>query len=318
MQDVAHALGYRCNPYVSALMQHLRSGRQLSHQGTIAILDTLPDQGLWRQIGVQRHFHKGAEWRANELGFTIERHWCPKGDSSAVSALNRILQARGIHGVLIPPVFEQAERPVRLPLEYDAFCCVTVGHRMTEPAFCFALNDQFNTAQTAHSCLRQRGYRRIGLAIPAHTNGITNQLFRQGFAVAENPARPSAVERAILIYQEKAANTKARFCAWMDAYRPDAVLLFNPELLTWIRETGRRVPQDLGVAFLDLDWDIEGLSGMDQNSSLVGAFAAELLVQMVYRNHTGPSSHPHGMLVEGFWRDGSTAPPRKAQPKATR
>ncbi|GAB4250074.1 MAG: LacI family DNA-binding transcriptional regulator [Candidatus Methylacidiphilales bacterium] len=311
VQEAARQLGYRANPYISALMLHLQSGRRLSHQGTLALLDTLPDPQRWRSIGVHRHFHEGAEARAAELGFTLERHWCGRIDRSTPSRLTRILQARGIHGVLIPPLFDQADSNGHLPIDGECFSCVTLGHRMSQPSFCFALNDQFATAQTAHVRLRRLGYDRVGLAIPAHTNAITNNLFQQGFAVALDEAGRSSVKRAIFIYEESSSQSQAAFTAWLRSYRPNALLVFNPNLLGWIKAAGKRVPDDLAVGFLDLDWDLEGLGGMDQNSRLVGAFATELLVQMVYRNQTGPAEHPHGMLVEGFWKDGWTAPARK-------
>jgi DNA-binding LacI/PurR family transcriptional regulator len=309
VRTAADELGYRPNPFVSALMLNLKSKRQVPYNGIIAILDTLAGPTVWKDIGVHRHFHSGACRKAQALGFAVERHWC--GDQKATSAgreLTRRLLARGVHGILIPPLFDRGGLEAQVPIDFREFSCVTLGFRMPSPSFCFSLNDQYSTAQLAFQSLHERGLRRIGLAIPEHTDVITNQLFRQGYRSAAEQAKQKDTERLIFVYKEANPKTEAQFQAWLKRCALDAVIGFNPVLLTWAKKLGLSIPGDIAFGFMDLDWDRDDLSGIEQNSHLVAFHALDMLVQLIYRNEKGACENPYGVMVEGFWRDGKTAP----------
>lgn len=309
VRQVAERLGYTRNPYVSALMRTLKQRRKPSHQGTLAILDTLSHPERWKAIGVHRHFHDGAAAKAQEMGFTLERHWCGGEPAHrAMPRMNRVLQARGIHGLLIPPPYDLGEESPAIPVDYERFCCVTLGCRLTQPALCFAVNDQYASARLAVRAMHQRGYRRIGLVIPEHTDRITGGLFAQGMRAEAEHLHCPCGSVWVFRHQDGDARTPARLGEWLQRNRPDAILGFQPVILQWLGQLGFSVPDQIGVGFLDLDWDMEGLSGIDQNSHLVASAAVDLLVDLVYRNQTGPAPHPFGVVVEGYWRDGSTAP----------
>ena len=60
---------------------------------------------------------------------------------------------------------------------------------------------------------------------------------------------------------------------------------------------------------MDLDGDLPELpevSGIDQNSRLVGAAAVDLLVAAIQRGQKGIPSHPVRTMVEGSWRKGES------------
>lgn len=311
VRRAAETLGYQRNPYVSALMQTLKQRRHPSHQGTLAIVDTLPSPKAWRQIGVHRHFHEGAVAKARRLGFTVERHWCGQARrESEVNRLTQVLEARGILGLLLPPLYDSGEEEPFLPVHYERFCCVTLGCRLSQPPLCFATNDQYASARLAVRSLYQRGYRRIGLVLPEHTNRITQGLFVHGLRSEAEELRCFAGKGSVLIHGQGHPSFPAQLGRWLKDFRPDAVLGFQPEILQLLENIGWPVPEKVGAAFLDLDWDIEGLSGIDQNSHLVASAAVDLLVDLVFRREIGAAPQPFGVVVEGFWRDGPTAPPR--------
>lgn len=92
-------------------------------------------------------------------------------------------------------------------------------------------------------------------------------------------------------------------------YRPDVIVSVSRFGIRLIEERGLAVPGELGYASLDLDGDMpeyEGLSGIDQNSHMVGAAAVDMLVGAIQRGQRGVPLHPVRIEVEGVWRHGTS------------
>lgn len=310
IQEVAKRLHYKPNPYVSALMSHLRTTRPIPYQANIAILDTFAGVDDWKQFSVQRTFDAGASARAGQLGYKLERVWAGVEGASKQS-LTRILLSRGIRGVLIPPFRDYSSRGQDVPIEHSEFACVTLGCKMVEPGFHFATNDQYMTGQLAHDHLLGLGYRRVGLAIPDYVECIVEQRFSAGFRNALELRGAPLARQAVLRYEP--SRGKMQFLKWFEAFKPDAVCSTFPEVRGWLKGAGIKVPQDVAVALLDVDESTPGWSGVDQESRLVGAAAVDLLVQLLQRNELGAPAKPFGLTIEGTWVDGSTAPGKKAR-----
>lgn len=305
--EIARRLEYTPNPYVSALMSHLRSSRPIPYQANIAILDTLPAKEDWLKFSVQRKFHSGAENRAKQLGYKLERFWAG-GDSENRKSLTRILLSRGIRGILIPPLGDYSTRGEDIPLDYSEFACVTVGCKVDNPGFHFATNDQYVTGQLAHDNLLELGYERVGMAIPDYVECIVEQRFSAGFRNALERRGQATLRQAVIRYGS--ADPKRQFLKWFDAFRPDAICATFPVVRDWLVEHRVRVPEDVGVALLDLDESSVGWSGVDQSSEAVGRAAVDLLVQLLQRNELGAPEIPFGLTIEGKWVAGDSAPGR--------
>jgi DNA-binding LacI/PurR family transcriptional regulator len=222
--------------------------------------------------------------------------------------LTRMLVARGIRGVLIPPLRDHASAGTDIPLRLEEFACVTVGCRVTEPALHFAANDQFFTGQLAHQKLLELGYRRVGLVIPKYIEEIVECRFSAGFRNALEIHRERPLRDAVLRYD--ADGGAEALMRWFGRFKPDAVCTVFPEVADWLKGRSVRVPND--VAFATLDWGptCPGWAGVDQESARVGAAAVDVIVQLLQRNDLGPPEHIFGLSIEGTWVHGSTAPPR--------
>lgn len=305
VQEAARRLGYAPNPYVSALMSHLRTARPIPYQATIAIVDTLPAPDDWKRFSVQRQFHRGVELRAQQLGYQIERFWAGGPDCKKES-LTRILLSRGIRGVIIPPLRDYSTKGDELPLQHEEFACVTLGCKVVEPGFHFATNDQYVTGQLAGSHLLRLGYRRVGMAIPDYVECIVEQRFSAGFRNALERSGASAPKNCVLRYNQN--NAKAELLRWVASYKPDAICTTFAIVHDWLTSAGLKIPADIGLAILDLDDATGEWSGVDQCSPMVGGAAVDLLVQLLQRNELGAPAHPFGLTIEGAWRDGKTAP----------
>jgi LacI family transcriptional regulator len=52
--------------------------------------------------------------------------------------------------------------------------------------------------------------------------------------------------------------------------------------------------------------DYPDVSGIDQNSEIVGGAAVDMLVAAIHRGHRGIPSHPVRVEVEGSWKAGKS------------
>ncbi len=303
IQEVAQKLGYHTNPYISALMTHVRQTRPPPYQATLAWIDRLP-ANAWRENHVQTEFFNGAVGRAKELGFNLERIACLDPILNP-ARLGEILHARGISGVLCSADTPDA-RLKKLPFEVRSFAVVTVGCRFTNPDLHFSTNDQFLTARAAHRRLLELGYRRVGFVTTQGLEDIVDHRFSGGYLSAVKTGDDPAVP---VFFAD--LNSDAGFAEWLHEHKPDVVLTtFMVELLAKIERAGLRVPHDVAFAMLDWDETLPHVAGIRQNHLRVGAGAVDVLVSQINRNEFGVPLHAQGVLIEGEWVDGATAPPR--------
>jgi LacI family transcriptional regulator len=81
-----------------------------------------------------------------------------------------------------------------------------------------------------------------------------------------------------------------------------------PQLRAVLRAQRRRVPNELGVAVLSHLVEGTGFSGLQQNQSLMGAWAVELLAARIANRDLGVPSNPRIEMVESEWIDGGSLP----------
>ena len=122
-------IGYRTNPLVAALMTQVQAGRPVQYHGTIgvcydpAMFPEGPDS-----LKADR-FYQGAVRQAAAQGFTTELFRFDAINTKPAHH-SRILQARGIQGVLFLPIFQS---PVRLELDVQSLAVCCVGYPIVQP-----------------------------------------------------------------------------------------------------------------------------------------------------------------------------------------
>jgi DNA-binding LacI/PurR family transcriptional regulator len=100
---------------------------------------------------------------------------------------------------------------------------------------------------------------------------------------------------------------------WLEQQRPDAMVFVHlydvlPELRAILRRQRIRVPGQLGVAVLSQILEGSGLSGLQQNQPLMGAWAVELLAARITNRDFGIPANPRIEMVESRWiENGSLA-----------
>jgi len=92
---------------------------------------------------------------------------------------------------------------------------------------------------------------------------------------------------------------------WLKRNKPD-VLVGYSHLLPIIEALGYSVPSDIGLASLAIDQRDPQISGINQNDSIIGKVAIDILVGIMHRGEKGPPSVPIRTLVDGNWFEGGT------------
>jgi LacI family transcriptional regulator len=305
IHEIATQLGYRPNPLVSALMTQLRDVRRVPRPTTLAFVTAFPTADGWRRPGPFVDFFDGAKSRAEALGYTLEEWWARKPGLS-VERFSEILYNRNIHGLLIAPLPAGGST---LDLNWQRFAPATIAFSLDSPLIHRASNDQYHSIRMAIHKLRDRGYRRIGLAITEEQDVRVQRKWTAGYLVEQQSLKPGERVPTLLA----SGQFGRAFQDWFQEHRPDAVLTQETRCVEFLRELGHNVPQHVGVAHLALNESDTGFAGVNQNGQIVGASAIDLVDAQLRRNERGLPASPKTVLIQGRWIEGPTV---RAVPRA--
>ncbi|HZZ18752.1 MAG TPA: LacI family transcriptional regulator, partial [Opitutaceae bacterium] len=96
--------------------------------------------------------------------------------------------------------------------------------------------------------------------------------------------------------------------SWLKRQRPDALVFVHmhdvlDELRSVLKKNRVRVPEDLGIAVLSPILDDTGFAGLQENQSLMGTWAVELLASRIANRDLGIPEHPRIEMIESLWVD---------------
>lgn len=299
VREVAQQLNYRPNPMVAALMSQLRVARPPAATCNLAWLDFSSQAEGWKSASVLRAFYAGAIERARSASYIIERVQT-RAPGMTPGRLARILQSRGIRGVLVPPFQGGNGLVFSILLPLDEFAIVTVGTRFRDPSLHFASNDQFASSRLAVLELWKLGYRRIGFISVPFAEAAVNNRFVAGYMATLQLELPSAPLPPLI------STDAMELAHWLRAQKPDVVLTTDSELPEKLRAQGWSVPETIGIAHMHVAPEDSVTSGICQNSALVGGAAVDLLIGQLCSNECGIPDHPKGVVVPGSWVPGRT------------
>ncbi len=306
IRALAEKSGYEANPAVSQLLSQIRGSSTASFRGTIGIVYTSSHLEDARVAGVLE-WVRAIRHRATELGFGIDEFFLhEKGMTPA--RLVRILNTRGVRGLLITGPFGGRRLPREMDVVWERSSAIVLGERPVLPELSCVLNNQFETAAEAVRRLLKLGYRRPGLCIHPYVDEVAEHRFSGGFLVAQ-----TQLPRADRVPpQGYSSDGRAGFLRWLDRHRPDVVLTLHPEIKHWAVSSGRRIPRDLGLLHLDRTEDLPDWAGMHQDNESLGVAAVEMLLGQVYFNVLGAPKFQQCLLVGSKWVDGATVKKRKS------
>lgn len=302
--EVARRMGYRPNPYVSALMAQVTPYRHGRKQATIMLLDCWdgPQPSFIRDLGYVTGAHRRAESlgyhldevRFRELGFSPQR-------------LRQVADARGIRGLLIHPVGPEHSAPFPEG-ELDGLACATIDPSLRTGHLLRASPDYYQHMELALQTLLARGYRRIGYFV---TDAVLARLGYRWMGAFQTTARrhPDRFLEVCEAPGETALRLEA-LGAWLRAERPDAVVSLNIPQEATVKGRPFRWP-DATTARVSLNAPRNpGWAGIDEREEQVGAAAVDLIVDSINRNEYAPYLDARTVMIEGVWREGATLRPQ--------
>lgn len=302
IQKIAMDIGWRPNPMLSALMAHVRSNRTGQTPGSpvLAFLTWHLDKhvydeeaGLWLSS-----IYEGGNARARMLGYKLER-FALNAPGMSTARMEKVLQARGILGVILAPLSDPIPD---IDFDWDGFASAAIGFSYRGAVLHRAVNDQFSSMRLAVTRLRGLGYRRIGLAIRYEDDARVEHKWTGAFWSFRS-LLPKGHRLPVFLWHGWQPDG---FGEWVEREKPEAVITLHAEVGVWLRQLGKRVPHDIGLASLNLQGDQTGFSGINQNNRLLGAVAVDLVVEQINHNERGVPLEPKIVMTNGSWVEGNT------------
>jgi LacI family transcriptional regulator len=299
VRAVAEAMGYRTNARVSRLMAALRSDR--GDGSTLAWVNCSPARDTYLKIPWMRGWLSGARSRADQLGYGLEEFWIREKGMTA-DRLIEVLRARGTAGIILAPTW--ATQGIA-PLDLSGFPAVSVAETFTTPMLHQAATNTFVNVILALQEMSRLGYRKIGFYSSPMARGWTERQHVGAF-LEWQADKPMRLRSDPLLCDENAAEAEDRYGAWLRHHHFDAILSTTSRHARWIEHMGLKVPDDLGLAHLNLADDVAGWAGIDPLIPEVAAAAVDLLIGQIHRHETGSPAVAKVTTISGVWVPGRT------------
>ncbi len=305
----AMELGYRRDDVSTALARRRNAvERDRESAPTIGYVTNRSEvNGLFRQANQQRLF-AGAQRQAQVLGYRLEVISVDTGAYSSDS-LQEYLRRQRITGIILGS-FE----PGRAAPEFNFgdLCAVSIDSRHIQGPAQSVSHDRLRAVETAFHQLTTKGYRRIGLAIAQLDEEATDRMHMSGYLLAQS--RVSAPSRLPALLFPTEAVSEAVITrllrTWIREHAIDAVLCNWTNIRKLVRQSGYRVPGEVGCACLCLSRRLPGMAGVVAEMEMVGAKALSQVISLMHRQDRAYQLVPTSVFVEGHWVDGASAPAR--------
>jgi len=299
VQDAAGELGYRTNATVSRLMAELRSDR--GDGSTLAWINCSPARDTYTAVPWMRGWLRGVRARAESLGYGLEEFWLREEGISAERLL-KILTARGTAGLLIAPTRTTGGI---VPMDVQTFPVVSMAGSFSQPVVHQAITNNFANVLLALDEMSRLGYRKIGFFSHLLSREWAIRQFAGAFLEWQEKL-PEKMRSAPLLHDEDAPDAEATFSKWVKKHRFDAILTTSGRSARWLEKIGLRIPEDIGLAHLNLAEDVPGWAGIAPLIEEVAAAAVDLLVGLIHRHETGSPPVQKITTIRGVWVPGRT------------
>lgn len=307
VQKIAAALGYRPDPEVTKLMNHLRRRDKAQLVASIAAITSISEG----ETSPQHQLNKvwgSARRRAEELGYRLELFRVSEPDRFN-RQLERTLVNRGVEGVLLMQM--RTPTSVEHFLNWEKFSAAVASPSVLTPDFPRVEVNYFHNARLLCERLAQRGCRRIGFVGSRTFCVRTNEAFSaavawQGLVAGEEPVRPLVVAEIKEVGEAIAP--------WLRQERPDAVIAYSEQVLPQIFTALRQHRSGaIPVTCTSVNMMPSLCAGIDERHEMIGRKAVDVLTGMLNRNEKNLRATNAGTFIDGLWVEAEPASKRKVK-----
>jgi DNA-binding LacI/PurR family transcriptional regulator len=311
--EAAAAMGYRPNPTGTALAHLRQTSTVVPVQASLAWINGWSDPAKLRSYREFELYWQGAAEEAADHGYRLDEFVV--GPDLPLPKLERILQARNVRGLLLPP----GPMPAGWEeFDWGGFSIVRLSHLPDPGEFapCAVVGDQTSNALVAVRNILGKGYQRIGFA----GNSDSRRGFAAGFLWGQQETSEDLRVPPLIMASDDPVEWEEHFREWFLMHRPDAILTDIPEVPAALSRLDVKVPEDVGIAALGI-LDCPITAGIDQNSREIGRSAVQMLHSLIKDGALGLPRIHRELLVKGTWVDGASMPEarksRKGSPRKT-
>lgn len=306
VQVVAKQLGFVPDRDVARAFRAVRGASSARVRGVLGLIDTYPAGTNWSQqprLYITRVVN-GAMERAVELGYRLDVFSLTAPGMTA-RRLQSILDARGIAGLLIPPLPDEVHT---LPINWDKYTCVALTHSLQSPALNRVLPHQYQIAALALEQLQARGYKRIGFVTWNELDVRVNHLFRAAYLSYQYTVPPE--DRLPILMTDSPFSDV--FPSWFERHQPDAILCCEVGMVDLLGE--RCGPKRGQIGFLSIGGEFNRpghrlhrkVAYINQNVPHIGRAGVDQLVAQIERRERGIPTVANVLMIEGTWVPGVT------------
>lgn len=307
IREKMQELGYQPDPILKALCHYRRAKGAAAFNAELAWINCRPNPKELRTFREFELYWQGAFEEAKRCGFRLEEFRLQEFQSFA--RLEKVLRARNINGILIPPhgtLWPSNWREFR----WDDFCVVRFGHSVAHPRAHLVTSDQLTDGMIAFENIWNKGYRRIAYVTTRDTT-IQGTRFSAGFLQGQlKMGAKSRLHPLLMSDQKSLEEDRQKLAPWLQKTKPDAIFTDCPNLRKLLASCGYQVPKDVGLATTSI-LDGSASAGIDQNSREIGKAAVQMLISLINHNERGIPDICRELLIEGRWVDGDTLPPKQ-------
>jgi DNA-binding LacI/PurR family transcriptional regulator len=297
VQKVARELGYRPDPEISRLMQHLRTSRTSRGTTGLAIVDFYPSLDF-SELSYHRRLRDGIIRRSAELGFGVDQLKAAEYRFNLRHLLN-VVRNRGVEGVVL---FPSVVAPLVLDpaVDWDGLSVVAVTNSILSPRFHSVAPHQFSNMMRMIESMQAHGFRKIGAILDESFDERTTHHFTAAMEWHQHGPR-------ILLLRASQTPEERLLLAtrWIEKHTPDLIFAQSPDLAHAAREKSSHQPT---INALGTPNDSRS-SCLDEHPEEVGTAAVDLLAGMMYYHETGIPAHPRTTMIYGELRLDSVAAP---------
>ena len=310
VREAAKAAGYERNPLTGAVMSQLRRSRGQQFRGVLAAVEMVEPGRAAHAVRYNESLLAGISERANELGFKVERFEIgPQGVH--LNRLDTILHTRGIQGLIVLPA---SGFPDLSPLSWSRYTAIYVDYFIDHPPLHCVCSDHYRSMIGLLQELHARGYRRPGLFMEIMHDERLHFRWEGAFLALQKYLPKITAVPALRLK----SLTRSDFDTWFKKYDPDVVLGHSPEVMSWMKACGAKMPKSHAFVCLNTLRTSGDCASLDLRPTLLGARATELVIGQLLHNEFGVPEQPSLTTIPAILREGPTLRPAKASESAAR
>ncbi|MEM9158930.1 MAG: LacI family DNA-binding transcriptional regulator [Verrucomicrobiota bacterium] len=301
IRQLAQEHNYSINPLVAAQMASIHGRRSVTYKATLGLITRTPTEGVW---GGAAKVIEGVRKRCKEMGFTCDTFDLADPELTP-SRLNRMLETRGIHGLIeAPMVADLAD----YELDSDRLILVSSNPGTLPQTIHRVCPDHYGNMDMLLRRIQQAGFKRPGFLVTLELDRRLNHLWTSRYLAFQQTEGFAKI--APYMPNNITEFDRSSFTKWLEANQPDILIVSNHELFRdkFFDQVGIEIPNDIEVLKININGPEYGFSGIDQRSEQVGAGCVKLLSQLMYQNEYGPPENPVSVVVPGKWIQGHTSP----------